>query len=52
MGCSNHQEAEDRPSHPGAAVRPSKAAALRAEARHSSPIRVVVAEAAHRGRAR
>ena len=23
MGCSNHREAEDRPSHPGAAARPS-----------------------------
>jgi hypothetical protein len=52
MGRSNHREAEDRPSHPGAAVRPTKAAALRAEARHSSPIHAVVAEAAHRGRAR
>ena len=52
MDCSNHREAADRPSHPGAAVRPTKAAPLRAEARHSSPIRAVVAEEAHRGRAR
>ena len=52
MGCSNHREAVDRSSHPGAGVRPRKAAALRVEARHSNPIRVVGAEAAHRDRAR
>ena len=52
MDCSNHREVADRPSHPGAVVRPTKAAALRAGARHSSPIRVVGAEAVHRGRGR
>ena len=52
MGGSNHREAVDRPSHPGAAVRPTKAAALRVEARHSNPTRGLGAEAAHRDRVR
>jgi hypothetical protein len=52
MGRSNHRAAVDRSSHLGAAVRPRKAAALRVVARHSSPIRVVGAEAAHRDRVR
>ena len=45
-------KAEARASHPGAAVRPRTAAALRVEAHHSSRIRVVGAEAAHHGRVR
>ena len=49
---SNHREAVDRSSHPGAAVRPRKAVARRVEARHANPIRVLGAEAARHDRVR
>jgi hypothetical protein len=52
MGRSNHREVVDRSSHPEAAVHPTKAAALRVEARHSNPSRAVGAEAARRDRVR
>ena len=52
MGRSNRLEAVGRSSHPGAAAHPTKAAALRVEARHSNPIRALGAEAVHHDRVR